>query len=340
MIDRDAHSYSEFKTFSSRCRLQHFYRYYMKLESVRFKDVQYFIIGRIVHQAIEKIYHGTDKDVAVMDAAQNVLMDMKDDIVNFDRYAFDVKRRVAKNMVDVFESDVLEEEPFEIEDTEVYFEEEIAGIPFRGHVDRLYRLPVAKIQQDIDVAKLFDGGSDVEVKDGVDDAIHRANSENRDVLYFIGEEKTCSSSSFPGSDYEEEIKGDLQTHLYVHGLEKKGIPIDGIVHTSYRKAPNKYRDPENYDSFSDQKEAIDKYYERARTPMRRVKMAWQPPTDELRSHLRTVKEDMEMFYDKPFESVENFIKHDPERFPCAFCGYRRICHGNDDIDETYRYKTE
>lgn len=343
MLDRDAHSYSEFKTFSSRCRLQHFYRYYMGLESTRFTDVQFFIIGRIVHQAIEDIYHGASKKVAVNSAAQDVLLDMKDDVVGFDRDAFDVKQRVARNMIDVFEEEVLEKEPFVIEDTEVYFEEEVAGIPFRGHIDRLYRLPIRRVQDEPDVRALFfeEHDSPVAAQDDLDDAVFRAEDQGRDFLRFIGEEKTRSSSTFPsGSKYEGIVKGDLQTHLYFHGLEKAGIPVDGIVHTSFRKAPSKYRKADNYDTIEEQKEAIDGYYSRARTPMRRVQMAWRPPTDELHSHLNRVKGDMETFYEDPFRSVDEFVKHDPERFPCAFCGYRRICHGNDQIDETFRRKSK
>jgi hypothetical protein len=336
MLDRDAHSYSEFKTFSSSCKLQHFYRYYMKLEGARFQDVQYFIIGRIVHQAIEDIYHGEDKEKAVNSAAQNVLLDMRDDIVDFDRHAFDIKREVARNMVDVFEEEIFAKEPFELEDTEVYFEEPISGIPFRGHVDRIYRLSIDLLRED---DRIYDQVFDNE--EHMDRALDRALREGRDFLRFIGEEKTRSSSSFPsGSSYKDDIKGDLQTHLYMKGLEKAGMPVDGIVHTSYRKAPSKYRDPEKYDNLAEQKEAIDGYYSRARTPVRRVQMVWAPPEGELESYLQTVKGDMEEFYKEPFESVDSFIKHDPERYPCAFCAYRRICHGNDEIDDGFRYKTE
>lgn len=360
MLDRDAHSYSEFKTFASSCKLQHFYRYYMQLEGARFQDVQYFIIGRIVHQAIEMIYDGAGKESAVNATAQSVLMDMRDEILNFDRDAFEIKRRVARNMVDIFVDEVRPEEPYEIEDTELYFEEDIAGIPFRGHVDRIYQLALEDARLALTPSTSPGGQVTFSQKGGgyeellinqrdepeqarkdMQNAIERAEEEDRDFLRFIGEEKTRSSSSFPSaSSYEQNIKEDLQTHLYMAGLEKAGMPIDGIVHTSYRKAPSKYRKMENYDSLGEQKEAIDGYYERSRSPMRRVQMVWRPPDGVLESHLRRVQGDMEEFYQDPFQSVDEFIKHDPERYPCAFCSYRRICHGDDEIDEGFRYKTK
>lgn len=336
MLDRDAHSYSEFKTFSSRCKLQHFYRYFMQLESARFEDVKNFVIGRIVHNAIEAIYNGERKEHAINNAAQDALLGLKDEVVDFDRHRFDIQRHVASNIVEIFHRKVLPKESYELEDTEVYFEEKIAGIPFRGHVDRLYRLPIEPLREG---DELYD--QLLEDEDQFNESLDRALQEGRDFFRFIGEEKTRSSSSFPSpSSYKDDIKGDLQTHLYMHGLEKAGLSIDGIVHTSYRKAPKKYRDPSNYDTFADQKEAIDGYYSRARTPVRRTMMVWRPPTDDLHSYLLNVKEDMKRFYKNPFESADNFVKHDPARFPCAFCGYRRICHGNDDIDETFRHREE
>ncbi len=329
-MKRNAHSYSELKTFWNRCRLQHFYRYFMQTRSRTWEDNKFFIIGNLVHDTIERIYRGHDPEQAFKAVAGAEKNRIKDDLLDFRFREFRVKRRVAKNLIGVFQEQVRPDEPFEIVDTEVAFQETLADVPMRGMADRLYRISVEDFKEEFSP----DGGLP-------DWAIDQLAEENRDYLRLIGEEKTRSTSTFPGTDYEKQTQEDLQTHLYWWALKKAGTPVEGIVHTSYRKAPSKYRKAENYDSLAEQKEAIDGYYSRARTPYRRaVLVPWRPDPGPLEKYIRRAYRAMEEFYDDPYNSADSFVKYDPGRMPCRLCDYFRVCHENQEIDHTYAHKPD
>lgn len=316
-----ARSYSELRTFQT-CNLQHYYRYFLRLSSKKYEDIKHFVPGRIVHNSIENVYLGMDVDEAVERVSRETRADFQEGVNKefFDSHLFEIHRHMAYNLVKIFEEEILEEEPYEAEAAEYSYEQEVAGVPFVGHVDQIYTRPPTD--------------------DDPDWAHERLQMQEREKLRFIGEWKTCSSSTFPSSDYEEEVKNDLQSHLYLAAVEKSGLDVDGIVHTSLRKCPKKYRDPEEYDTLKEQKKEMDGYYDRSRVPYRRVELVWRPPFDELKQHLQSVEADIESFYENPFRSYDQFVKPDPKGFPCQFCEYFGICRQGKDVDSSWSYKKQ
>ncbi len=318
----DKRSYSEIRTFQT-CNLQHYYRYFLRLSSREYEDIKYFIPGRIVHDSLELIYNGVDPEDAKRRVADEARVDLQEGLDGefFDNYLFEVHRSMAYNMLDVFVDEILPQENYEVEETEYGYEAEVAGIPFVGQADQIYR---RDLQED----------DPKWVK-------KRLESEGRDQLRLLGEWKTASSSMFPSSsDYEDEVKSDMQSHLYIAALENDGMPVDGIVHTTLRKAPSKYKKQENYDTLKEHKEGIAGYYSRARTPWRREEVVWRPPFDELEGHLRSVNEEIKAFYKNPYRSYDEFIKPDPKGYPCQFCQYFDICRQGKSVDKSWSYKTQ
>lgn len=321
LTGRTNRSFSEMNTFANWCELQHFYRYYLQLASTRYEDLRHFIPGRLVHDTIESAYNGEDPQTALRRHRQQELQRLRKAGVDVPQMRWTAHVAMARNLVDVF-ADLRRREPYTALDTEVGFETRISEVPLRGKADQLYRRPVT---------------GDEELPGWLADRLGR---EDRSFVRLIGEVKVRSSGTFPSSDnYEGQVRDDLQTHLYLTALERElQTSIDGIVHTSYRKAPPKYRSPEQNDSPAAIRDAIDAYYGRARTPVRRAEVLLRPPGEELAGFVEQTDRRLREFYDTPYSSALSVQKPPENQFPCVVCEFRRICQGDDPIDDSYRHR--
>jgi hypothetical protein len=331
-------SYSEMRTFSDWCKLQHYYRYYLRLKTRDYSELRHLTIGSIVHDVVEVLYvEDYDRDwISDQEVARlvgRVASGYQDRYRKeawkpyFDIQAFRTDRRVAYHLVKVFIEGIYSVEAFENVGCEVGFRTELPGVDgleMLGYKDQMYR-----IRGDED-------GNGILSPD-----LDRPGQTVAPGLY-MGEMKTRGASF--SSRIRTVVKKDFQTLLYRAHSYMAGEDVKGVIYTVLQKPPNKL-------IFSDKpKEArkeIDAYYAETEPSDHIRRDVIEMPMDdevfaEVKKKVQDIIADMNAFYNDPdetvYEKVARFDKPHPKGFPCRMCEYVDLCHRGKRPGPDFAYK--
>lgn len=310
-------SYSELSTFVH-CPLQHLYRYHLRLVTRRYSEKRALVVGSITHDSIDLIYQAmrdegveakdwTDEkvDEVVDKAASRFVNEYKTESnkpYGPNPYEWGVDLCLARELVGVFVKKVLPKEKYRIVETEWKFEVEMAGRLFLGFVDAVY--------------------------------------ENEEGEIFVGEVKTWAASRSVTKLLEHASK-DLQTDLYLFPLSQDPRfegRVAGKVYTIYRKPPSNVMSPKKHDCMEDHVEAIRAFYRKSKATLKRVEVRGVPDREAIEQRVQSMVNNINAFYSDPYKSASRYTKGHPDYYPCGFCEYRGLCHKNQQVDPSFRYK--
>jgi hypothetical protein len=319
-------SYSELSTFDM-CPMQHLYRYHFRLQSRKYGEKRALYIGSIVHNVIEKIYKlhlknpfpnrqvpsGLVRTLIEEEKAKVMAIYLKEENRAYGPVPseFRLDSLLALCMARLFSERIFPDEPYEMLAPEYKFEQQIGNHTFIGFVDGV----VMRHDEAL----------------GVD-------------LVFPGEVKTWSNSRSV-TKLDKYAAEDLQTDIYSLAIlkspfMKEGRQLGGKIYTVYRKPPSKILKPSEYDSWEDQKSAVEAWYEKTRTPLKRVEHRIEDlDVQAIEARIESRVQELQKFYEDPYESAASFRRPQHEnRFPCSICEYSSVCRSGDLPGAEFDYK--
>ena len=329
-------SYSELNTFDDWCQLQHYYRYYMRMQTKNYGKLRYLTIGSITHDAVEYIYQSGWPKKSYSDQVISSLIEKVADSIfrnymrpeyrdQFNPEAFAHDKHVAFHLVRVFIEGIYLNEEFDLVSVEDSFEVDLPGVEgmgLLGRKDQDYRI------RDPNEGKQV--GREIRDYEDREGALPPGR--------YLGEMKTRGSSF--SSRIDTTVEKDFQTDLYLVAAQEEGIDYKGVVYTVLMKPPNDLIFTSDYEGA---RREIDLYYAQS-SPLDHIRRD-AVPVEMTEEKMNSVREkvsrivlEMEKFYEAPYMEAATFDKPHPKAFPCRMCEYIDVCHDGKRLEGEFTYK--
>lgn len=332
----DQISYSELNTFDDWCRLQHYYRYFMRMQTKRYGKLRYLTIGSMVHDTIEEIYtrglpRESMSDQGIKDLIDEISYPMFQKYMqpsyrpHFSQDAFEHDKHVAFHLVRIFVEAVYVVEKFELVGVEESFETSLPGVEELGLVGRK--------DQDYRVCPPENG-----LQVGPEIRDHKKKNGTIPPGRYLGEMKTRGSSF--SSRIDTTVEKDFQTDVYMAAGKQEGIDYRGVIYTVLQKPPNDLIFTTDY---KEAREEMDLYYassspfDHVRRDVVPVEMT-EKKVKEIEEKVSKIVGQLREFYQNPYERVAEFEKPHPKAFPCRMCEYLDVCQKGEDVNGSFTYK--